>query len=142
MNNTPSFAACIRRSLLVVCLLLSASVQASLLDYFSSPTGVYKFESKDPIGVSHLETLDLRGDKTFVWESRMVLPLDAQGLMIRPDSVSTVRGNWRSSFGKTTLTWTVTAGGNSNTVKYEFTLDDGDLIEQIGDKRRFSKSKS
>lgn len=124
----------LRFYLLLTLLLLFLPVQAGLFDRIKSPTGVYSYEENVVYG-ANLEEIDVRSDKTFIW--KFTMRIKAPNLHSF-EEVSFIRGRWRSSFGDVFF---FTGKKEADGIFREFALDDGDLIEKSGLKRRFAKKK-
>ena len=122
-----------RLGALALLLLTVIAVQAGMMDYMTSPAGVYrsdKFENR----IRTSEVADFRKDNSFLWTTTVSYPLSVDGVPIRPDSVTEIRGTWKASRGKVTLTW-VTKDAGEGTMLLE--IDDGDLV--YGDLRLVRK---
>jgi hypothetical protein len=110
-------------------------VFGGLLDVFRSATGVYTWEATKVMG-KDIEEIDVRSDDTFVWKvtSRLEFPGE-------PAHESTFywRGRWKIFGSKVSF---YTGDDDSGDSFKDFALDDGDLIEKTGLKRRFSRRRS
>ena len=119
----------------IAALFYAADLQGALFDFFRSPTGVY-IQEETGFYNKEIEEIDVRSDNTYVWKTTTQYKFPD----IPEHSVdSNVRGRWRSS-GATVSFYL--GDDTKGEVWKEFTLDDGDLIEKTGQKRRFAKKRS
>lgn len=111
--------------------LVCGVLNGAITDYFRSATGVFSWHKTTAINESR-EEIDIRSDKTYVWtfRSRVTYP----GVVPNQSEFSR-RGKWKSSGAAVSLF----IGDGPDRVSFEFTMDDGDLIEKAGLKRRFAR---
>lgn len=118
--------------LLVSLCILAGAAKAAIWDTFRSPTGVYTWSESTAFKES-VEEIDVRSDNTYIWTFRTKFTYPG----IPPNqSEYSRRGHWKS-FGAAV---TLFLGDNTET-SFAFNVDDGDLIEKAGQRRRFNKKK-
>ena len=119
----------LRTLALLIFVVLTAAAQAGLLDYFRKPSGLYVSTNVTGGFSTVVSELDFRADNTFTWKEYERKEYSNDQVINKV--AFAVNGTWILPLGAVKLEL---KGLNA---PFFFVLDEGDLIEQQGAKRRF-----